>query len=128
MKLSSLLILVVFSLSSPAYSSGKDMLLPLLTSHDKNENLIKITNNGECPIYKLEMWTLPPNSTFIQRVTRNASFKLDVGTLEKNGQKTIQFRDLINSDGKRLDDNYVIGSIRFKGSYCGDTLQANTDM
>ena len=103
-------------------AADEDPSLPLNVTRFTDSKEFKIVNTGDCPIYKLEMWTLPPDSSFIQRMTRNASFEKDLGTLEKNYYTRFPASDLIDGNGKRLDGSYVIGMVKFKGSYCGENL------
>ena len=115
--------LLVFSngiLSSTVQAGNKNEHLPLEVTRYADVRKFKVVNVGKCPIYKLEFWTLPPDSSFLQRLIKSASFEVNMGTLEKGYYKEVPFRDLVNSEGKRLDDNYVIDLLKFKGSYCGE--------
>jgi len=120
-----LFVLISFLLfaTMPNFSLAEERkILPISAGEYTDAKIFKITNKGNQPIYKLEMWTLPPNSSLWQRVTQCASFKKHIGTLEANTYINIPFNELINDDGKRLDDSYVIGSVKFEGSYEGETL------
>ncbi len=111
----------------PIMSSAEDKHLPISAGEYLDVKAFKVTNRGECPIYKVEMWTLPPDSSILQRITKSASFKANIGTIEKGYYKTVKFNELINDEGKRLDDSYVIGSVKFRGSHCGEDLNNHID-
>ncbi len=95
--------------------------LPLKVRVYYNLEKFKIRNEGECDIHNLEMWTLPPNASFFQRITRSSSFQTELETLAKSKKVRLKFGELINAEGKKLDSTYVVDMLNFKGNYCGET-------
>ncbi|NDV89699.1 hypothetical protein GTH32_00615 [Alteromonas sp. 345S023] len=97
--------------------------LPVTLARDNTR--IQITNMGDCPIYKLRVYTAPPADSGFKRLLNSivaVSFEKDIGTLNESSSITLPKSDLINSDGKRLDSSYVIGRWYLRGSYCGENL------
>jgi hypothetical protein len=91
----------------------------------RDDTRIQITNTGECPIYKLRVYTSPPTDSGFKRFLYSlvaVSFEKNIGTLKEKSHITIPKSELINGDGKRLDSSYVIGLWHLKGSYCGENL------
>ncbi|MCI5148539.1 MAG: hypothetical protein D3916_03945, partial [Candidatus Electrothrix sp. MAN1_4] len=48
------------------------------------------------------------------------SFSASLGKIETGEKIRFNKSHLTNSDGKRLTDDYTIGSLRFEGSTCGE--------
>lgn len=126
-KIATLIIFMAFLIIKSAMSAE----LPLQFSKDQVGNLT-ITNVGSCPIYKLQISTVPPGSGFIgiavelgALLVGKNSFEKTIGTLEKGYYITINQSELINQEGRKLSDDYVIGYWHFSGNYCGDYGSVN---
>jgi len=96
--------------------------LPVSLTVYSDSSTIRITNDGECPIYKLHVSTVPPKAGLLTRMF-GVSFQATIGTLKTGYHIDVPTRSLINSDGKKLDDDYTIGEWVLQGSYCGDDLK-----
>ena len=99
----------------------------VIFTHTLTRRPIKITNEGSCPIYGLEVRTTPPDREWFSNSVAylgallgvSSTFRRKLGTLERGDSTSFAMGDLLNSDGKKLSDDYVIGSWVFTGSYCG---------
>lgn len=111
---------VIFT--NPAYCGD----LPIELRHIGDRFMV--TNTGDCTIYKLHVKSVPPRKegvgNFFSRlgaeVASIGSFSMRLGKIEK-GERIFFYRsELTNSEGQKLTDDFVIGSLIFEGSTCGD--------
>ncbi|MCW5211976.1 hypothetical protein VU04_03590 [Desulfobulbus sp. TB] len=111
-------------LSSVDFAFSGSLPIEFIQDGDK----FTVINLGECIIYKLEVRSIPPKKKSIMNhfsrmgaeLAGIGSFSASLGNIE-NGSRIHFYRsDLSNSDGMKLTDNYVLGSLRFEGSTCGE--------
>lgn len=95
---------------------------------------IKVENKGSCPLYRVELYTIPPDkgdlSSVWSRLTASTvgagSYSYKIGTIDENEKKFIPIRYLVNSSGERLDlDRVRVGDFVLDVNYCGYNHKVN---
>ena len=108
----------------PAYSADNDLSIQLRGTNTQ----YTVINTSNCYIYKLNVRSVPPKKegvgNFFSRlgaeVAGIASFSKRLGAIPKGESITFKLSDLTNSDGRKLTSDYIIGSLKFTGSNCGE--------
>ncbi|MBM9518919.1 hypothetical protein JWG39_03705 [Desulforhopalus vacuolatus] len=106
----------------PAYCDG----LPLELRHSGDR--YTVYNRGECTIYKLHVKSVPPKKegvvNFFSRlgaeVVSIGSFSKTLDNIEKGESLSFNRSELTSSKGEKLITDFVIGSLIFEGSTCGE--------
>lgn len=123
--------LFLFTINIPVTAFASE--LPIRLVEDSITGGLSVINNGQCPIYKLEISTIPPAqdnlvgvmSKFNAYLFGKGSFQKTLGTLEKGETLYIDKTSILNNEGKKLGNDYVVGVWRLTGNYCGENASVS---
>lgn len=109
----------------------KDHALPI--KYAITQDSIQIYNDGDCPLYKVEIRTYSPNKEGLKgivnlinsRVMGLDNFTKKIGTIEKYESILVQRNELLNMKGERLSHYYIVGTWHISASYCGENRSIN---
>lgn len=118
---------VLFSLLLLPIAALADGPRPRISAYVVGDE-IKVENTGSCPLYRVEIYTIPPDkgdlSSVWSRLTAltvgAGSYSYKIGTIYESKKKFIPIRYLVNSSGERLDlDRVRVGDFVLDVNYCG---------
>ena len=103
--------------------------LPIELRDFNRTNDLRVKNDGNCPIYKLMIRTVPPEQdgvlNFLARagaeIAGLGAFTKAIERLEVGESIIVSRSSLLNNEGRKLNNDYMVGSWYFEGSYCGES-------
>ncbi len=125
-----LLLLAFFLVPASVLAGGPE---PWITARFTNDG-IRIKNRGHCPLYRVEIYSVPPDrgdlssvwSRLVAETVGAGSYSYKIGTIQEDGERYIPISNLVNSSGERLNlDTVSVGKFVLNVSYCGYTHSAS---